>query len=162
MTEELCTVELQRVPLALRALSAEHGDELAREFEYLDAGDDTVPKRLLALAAETRELYGGYVAAPTGRLAEAAEAGLDTVDSVFQVPASSAAVAARLIQLLDEADRYCREGSHLLTLATPPAAAAYRRWMLDEFVRQIAGEAPRPWSDELVDREVERLRPPPA
>ncbi len=48
---------------------------------------------------------------------------------------------------MDEADDYCRAGQHLLTLVTPPEALAFRRWYLGEFVRQIAGEQPRPWTD---------------
>ena len=54
--------------------------------------------------------------------------------------------AAEFDALLDEADDYCRAGETLLTLATPAPALAFRRWFLGEFVRQAAGEPPRPWT----------------
>ena len=47
--------------------------------------------------------------------------------------------------MLDEADVFCREGE-LLTLATPADEVAFRRWFLNEFVRQLRGEPPRRWS----------------
>ena len=47
--------------------------------------------------------------------------------------------------MLDEADRYCRQGRHLLTLATPDDLLAYRRWYLREIAEQLAGAAPVPW-----------------
>ena len=34
----------------------------------------------------------------------------------------------------------------MLTLATPPAALAYRRWYLEELTQQLDGLPPRPWS----------------
>ena len=51
---------------------------------------------------------------------------------------------------LDAVEDYCRTGRHLLTLAAPPDVAAYRRWVFDEFERQIAGGAPVPWSPAMV------------
>jgi anti-anti-sigma factor len=47
--------------------------------------------------------------------------------------------------MLDEVDDYCRDGD-LVSLVTPPEAVAYRRWFLDEFIRQLRDDAdPRPW-----------------
>ncbi|MCU1343940.1 MAG: anti-anti-sigma factor, partial [Acidimicrobiia bacterium] len=34
-----------------------------------------------------------------------------------------------------------------LTLAAPPDIMAFRRWFVEEFVREMAGEAPRPWPE---------------
>ena len=47
--------------------------------------------------------------------------------------------------IFDEADDYCRAGEHLLSLATPPEALAFRKWFINEFVAQIGGSAPVPW-----------------
>jgi hypothetical protein len=47
--------------------------------------------------------------------------------------------------MLDEADEFCRQGKHLLTLATPPDLRRYRQWFLGEFVAQIGGRPPTPW-----------------
>jgi hypothetical protein len=49
--------------------------------------------------------------------------------------------------MLDEVDEFCRQGKHLLTLATPPELVAYRRWYLGEFIAQLAGRPATPWPD---------------
>ncbi len=49
--------------------------------------------------------------------------------------------------MLDEADAYCRQGSHLLTLQTPPDQRAFRTWFLAEFLSQLAGGPPTPWPE---------------
>ncbi|MDP8936487.1 MAG: hypothetical protein M3O23_01920, partial [Actinomycetota bacterium] len=46
------------------------------------------------------------------------------------MPAEVGPAAAEFNRLLDEADEFCRAGD-LLTLATPPDTAAFRRWFLD-------------------------------
>jgi hypothetical protein len=51
--------------------------------------------------------------------------------------------------MLDDADEYCREGRHLLTLATPPDLLAYRRWYLQQFVDQARGRPATPWDGPL-------------
>jgi hypothetical protein len=55
---------------------------------------------------------------------------------------------AALSELLVEADDFCREGD-LITVAMPRDCRAFREWFLNEFVRQIAGEPPTPWSGPL-------------
>ncbi len=63
------------------------------------------------------------------------------------MPPQIADAVRHLGAVFDEADAYCREGEHLLTLATPPDALAYRHWVLEEFIAQIEdGRAPVPWS----------------
>jgi hypothetical protein len=54
-----------------------------------------------------------------------------------------------LIDMLDEADAFCR-GGDLLMLATPDDQVAFRRWFLAEFVTQLGGGAPTPWPGERV------------
>ena len=39
--------------------------------------------------------------------------------------------------MIDEADDYCRQGEHLLTLASPPDCIAYREWYLGQVVGQL-------------------------
>ena len=62
------------------------------------------------------------------------------------MPADVADACVHLRDSLDAADDFCREGEHLLTLASPDDVVAYRRWFLDEFVHQVAGDPPRPWT----------------
>ena len=144
--ETLVEVKLLGLDLEDHRRSSEHHEELLREFMLIaQSGDDHagVPARLMALIDELRERYSQY-----GRVNEEVEAarrrGEQSVDLVYALPASMAGDVRRFLQLLEEADEYCRRGD-LLTLATPPAEAAFRRWYLEEVARQIEGEAPRPW-----------------
>ena len=68
-----------------------------------------------------------------------------TIDLRYDVPPEVADGVVRLGALLDEADEFCRSGD-LLTLATLPGNLAFRRWYLEEFARQVAGQLPCPWS----------------
>ena len=69
------------------------------------------------------------------------------MDLIYHVPVEVRQAAIDLGVLLDEADDFCRQGDELLTLATPPRAVAFRRWFLEEFVRQIDGQPPVSWED---------------
>ena len=147
-------VRIQKTPVAVWVATQEHTDELLREFQLIAAAQQAprarrhdVPQRLVALIEEMTAQYGGFGEANEQRLVDAAAAGEDSVDLVYELPAAASDGALRLGELLDEADDYCRSGEHLLTLATPVELVAFRRWFLDEFVRQAAGEPPMPWPD---------------
>jgi hypothetical protein len=49
-----------------------------------------------------------------------------------------------MLDTLQRADEFCRE-QRLLVLAATPQEAELERWYLGEWVRQAAGEDPRPW-----------------
>jgi hypothetical protein len=151
----LVTVRILGLPVPLHARAAEHGEELRREFvliaEQLRHADDrpSLPRRLLDLIAVLEHRYSGFTAEQEDILDRAIAAGERTIDLTFRVPPDAAQAALALGAMLDEADEYCREGRHLLTLATPPELVAYRRWYLQEFVDQIAGRRPTPWTDNV-------------
>ncbi len=108
---------------------------------------DAFPVRLMALAEQLSHQYAGVSDEQEAQLEEAWVNGVDTVDVTYRVP-SSAVDAVRVIeQMLDEADEYCREGKHLLTLATPPELVVYRRWVMSQFTDQAVGRPPVRWSD---------------
>ena len=90
--------------------------------------------------------YSGWTAAQDRQLEDAVASGVESIDLVYQIPSGAGAAAQHLGAMLDDADEYCRAGQHLLTLATPPDLKRYRQWYLGEFVRQLAGEPPTPWS----------------
>jgi hypothetical protein len=116
-----------------------------REFALLaEGGGDHAPSRLVALGDELSQRFSGFTADPTSRLAAAVERGDDRIDLVYRLPRSVGAASRQLLELLDEADEYCRQ-EQLLTLETPPAARAFRRWFLREFIVQSEGGAPTPW-----------------
>src|SRR6185369_12588176 len=121
---QLVDVVLLELPVALWARSAEHSDELMREFTLIAAatragGEHEPPARLVTLVEELTATYGGFSAGPEEQLARAAAAGLDSIDLAYRVPPDAAQAAQHLGDLLDQADEYCRAGQHLLTLATP-------------------------------------------
>jgi hypothetical protein len=143
---DLVSVSILGLPLDIMQRSAEHSDELLREFALIrEESSDHVPARLLALIEELRGRFGAVAEGPRRATQEALERGDDTIDLHYEVPPEMADGVRRLGALLDEADEFCRAGD-LLTLATMPDGLAFRRWYLEEFERQIAGERPRPWS----------------
>lgn len=142
-------VRLLELPVPLWAQSQEHHDELVREFTLIAGSDPAVeheiPARLTRLIAEVAGQYGQFGGGQQLALADAAAAGLDSLDLIFHVPPQVAGAARHLGELLEEADDYCRGGRHLLTLATPPELAAFRCWYLGEFSAQIGGAEPTSW-----------------
>jgi hypothetical protein len=154
---DLVTVRILGLPVALHARAGEHGEELQREFTLIAQGlahadhRAEMPRRLLALIATLQGSYSGFTTEQEDLLDQAIRTRRSTLDLTFRVPRSAADAAVALGALLDEADEYCREGKHLLTLATPPDLLAYRRWYLQEFVEQIGGAAPTPWSSHRHD-----------
>ena len=145
----LVTVRLLEVPVALRFRSLEHGEGLVREMTLLTIrgdADSPVPRRLVDLAAEVTETYGASTAAQAAELENARANGLAVLpELVYRVPPQTADFVRRISTTLAEVEEYCRAGTYLLTLASPPEVAAYRRWVTEEFERQIAGDPPMPW-----------------
>jgi hypothetical protein len=153
--QPLVTVELQGLPVAVQVRATEHMQDLQREFVLIADGlqhsQDTpaLPRRLLDLVDALQRQYGGFTEEQEDQLDEAHRDGRATLDLTFRVPADVTDAAVALGTLLDEADAFCREGRHLLTLATPPDLVAYRRWYLQQFVDQVAGHRPTPWDGPL-------------
>jgi len=147
---DLVEVRLIGIPLSLHRLASEHQDGLKREFAFLagqaDADPTGIPARLLTLSRELQENFQSFSSGPAAELDEALNAGEEQIDLLFLVPPSAAGAARLLADLLEEADAYCLTGKDLLTLVAPGHIVTYRNWFLDEFVRQINGERPRPWS----------------
>ena len=150
MTGPLVTVHLLQLPVPLAARARQHFEELQREFTLMaataDDGAHEVPARLTALVASLQQRYAGVNDEATERLERAIARGDAVVeDHVLQVPPDAGPASRALGAVLDEADEFCRQGRHLLTLETPPDLVAYRRWYLGEVVDQLGGAAPRPW-----------------
>lgn len=147
---ELVDVHLVGLPLGVLADAQERSDELMREFALIAHSGpeehDRVPNRLLDLVTRTRNQYAPFTGPTTERIEDARAKGADAVDVTYRIPPEMAQVAQRLGAELDEADEFCR-GGDLLALATPPRLVRFRRWFLEEFSRQIAGEPPIPWPD---------------
>lgn len=144
-------VTLLSVPVAVYARAREHSEDLQREFALIhhsqQTGEGSVPARLLELIHSLSSQFGSFSEATYAQLDEAVDRGIERLDVTFVVPEASASAARILGEMFDEADEFCREGD-LLTMATPADLVAFRRWFLGEFIRQIAGETPRPLTEE--------------
>jgi hypothetical protein len=155
--DQLFAVHLVRIPTAVHQRASEHLDGLAREFALIhDSAREhsSVPSRLRELVDSLHGQFDGLGEAENTQLREAAAAGVPEIDLTYHVPAAWADACVVILQLLDETDDYCRSGA-LLTLATPPEAVAYRRWVFGEFIRQVAGEPPLSWPDHLEANPLE-------
>jgi hypothetical protein len=152
-TPPLADIHLLQIPIPIWAKTQEHIDELLREFTLIAAqrSDDReppdVPVRLMALIDELTNQYGGLNTDQENRLAQAAEMGVVQMDLTYHVPYDAAEACRRLETILGQADAYCRAGTHLLTLATPPELATFLHWFLEEFVHQLDGKEPTPFPD---------------
>ena len=156
--EPMIRVRLLRFPLRVFARSAEHHDDLLREFALLAASrggaeqapsgaagrSADVPARLLVLVDELTRRFAGATRGVQEERAAALARGETELDLEYLVPAGIAEASRVLADMLDEADQFCRSGD-LLTLATPPETSAFRRWYLTEVQRQASGEPPTPW-----------------
>lgn len=151
---DLVEVRLVGLPLAVRDAAERHMEALNREFELIRRrhdGADTIPHRLQHVVDELSGRYGSFADEPRQALADAAARGDAQIDLCYRVPSAAGEAARRLGDLLDEAEAYCADGEHLLTLVTSPEVRRYRHWFLGEFERQIAGEPPTSWEDHQED-----------
>ena len=147
---DFAEVRLLRFPLGLWQRSQEHVDELLREFALIAQGEEdhpSVPRRLLDLIAELTATYAGISTQTEQERDQALARGEAEVDLTYRVPAAASDAIRQLGVMLDEADEYCRQGAHLLTLQTPPEQQRFRRWFLSEFLLQLAGAPPTAWPD---------------
>jgi anti-sigma regulatory factor (Ser/Thr protein kinase) len=139
-------VELRDVPVDLMQGALAHGGELRRELRLLAvAHHDTYPVAsdlsayFTALARDFRWQFGGDA------LMQAIEAGRSRADITVAAPLDAADRFARLLELYDLADAFCRN-ERLLTLARSDEQVAFQAWLFGEFVRQGSGAEPRPWA----------------
>jgi hypothetical protein len=150
-TSQLVDVRIVAMPLDVYREAAEHSDELMREFALIRERDTedgrAVPRRLLELVDKLTGEYSAFTVQQEADLRAALDRGDTSLDLVYRVPATLKEACIDLDRLLDEADEFCRDGQEMLTLATPPRAVAFRKWFLDEFVRQIDGREPTRWEE---------------
>jgi hypothetical protein len=158
-SEPLVTIHIRGLPVPLHARSQAHSDELMREFRLIaeqmrQEGTHGLPRRLIELVNALEGQYSTFTEAQEEALEEAIAAGDDTIDLTYSLPAHVGDGVRALGAVLEEVDQMCRDGQHLLTLATPPDLVAYREWFLDEFVRQVEGGEPIAWADSSQARQV--------
>lgn len=152
-TAELVEVRLLGCPLELLVAGREHHDGLMREFRLLalsgQADAEAAPTRLVEL---TRVLGQQYASAANRRDEEVDEAlarGERTADLVYLVPPAVVGAATALDRLMVEADEHCR-AEQLMTLERPAVLKELASWYLGQFVDQVGGRPPTPWTGPLV------------
>jgi anti-sigma regulatory factor (Ser/Thr protein kinase) len=144
--EELIPVRLVGMPVALfaefRAWYAEIRRELrilalAHGNEYPVAGQMT---ELTLRVEQDRRLARGVE-----RLDAAIRAGEERVDLDYQVALTAPATMREMSDVLEQADRFCRE-NRLLTMGATEQLKQLWSWYGHEFQRQADGEDPIPWA----------------
>ena len=153
--EVLVEVRILSFPIDLYQRAREHNEGLMREFTLIRLSEPDsldVPNRLVKLAEELTQRFAAFTAVPEGQLAEAEARGDEQIDLVYRVPPDAAGAVTRYDALMDEADEYCRNGEHLLTLVTPPDLLGLRQWFFEEFVGQAEGKDATSWPQWQRDR----------
>ena len=164
---DIIVVRLLRFPLDVYQRSTEHFEGLKREFTLLALSEpNELPRRLVELIQTLTAEYSQAVSAADAVREQAIERGeTELPELVYEIPRQAVEGTRILARTLDEADEFCRNGSLLLSLATPPESIAFRRWYLGEFIAQASGLDPLPWpevdQDALVASPALRGDPPP-
>jgi hypothetical protein len=157
------TVRLLSYPVELGLSTVEHVEDWMREFKLMSLGSQggtsshDVPARLQAMVDALTRRYAAELSAPDRARAAAAARGQATVDLDYPVqegPQGEAAVRAWQAMLAD-VDEYCR-AQDLLTLQRTPEQVRFQDWVCEEFLRQLSGEPPRPWTPRPVLAAVPR------
>ena len=138
-------VELLGVPLVLHARWQQHAEALLREYLLV---------RLEEGAEESEVLRHAECSDAVALLAEAipqpedggGDLGVDEElpRATVAVPQASVPHFATLDETLDKAIALA-DSDALLTVSTPPAARAFRRWVCRQVAAQSAGAPPVPW-----------------
>ncbi|WP_420371832.1 ATP-binding protein [Nocardioides cynanchi] len=148
---ERMSVRLDRVPVRLMLNALIRGAELRRELRLLAvAHEDTYP-----VAGDLSRFFNSVAGDFRGEfdvsdLHQCLATGHDHVDLRVSTPTDSGPRFARLIELLDLADAFCRN-ERLLTLARTDEQIRFQAWLFGEFVRQTRGDPPLRWSHETAD-----------
>jgi anti-sigma regulatory factor (Ser/Thr protein kinase) len=145
---ERMSVRLTHVPVRLMLNALVRGAELRRELRLLAvAHQDDYP-----VAGDLSRFFNSVAGDFRGEfdvadLHQSLSDGRDHIDLTVTTPTDSGPRFARLIELLELADAFCRN-ERLLTLARSDDQIAFQGWLFGEFVRQTSGGAPLPWHDD--------------
>jgi hypothetical protein len=145
------TVWLLGYPVELGMSTVEHIEDWMREFQLMalateeGAARHDVPARLQDMVRALTRRYASELSEPDRVRAAAAARGDATVDLAYPAHADAEGAVVGWQRMLAEVDDYCR-AEDLLTLQRTPEQVRLQDWICEEFLRQLHGEAPRPWS----------------
>ena len=149
----MSTVWLLGYPVELGTSTVEHVEDWVREFKLMALGREEhtsthdVPVRLRAMVDMLTRRYAAELSEPDRVRAAAAARGLETVDLAYPTRdgEEGAAVVRGWQAMLAEVDEYCR-AEDLLTLQRTPEQVRLQDWICEQFLRQLDGEPPQPWT----------------
>lgn len=143
-------VVLRGYPVRLGIRLRDHTSALLRECALLSqtGGGGGAPDGLVRLARAITDAYSGELAAVEQQRTEAFRSGTDVVDLAYPAPTGARHFVLAWRETVAMLDAYA-EANTLLTLATPPDLVQLRDWTLAQFVAQMDGEAPTPWTGPL-------------
>jgi hypothetical protein len=151
---DLYEVRVLQLPVRIWARSQEQHDALMREFALMSVPSDEserqrhVPTRLAQLIDTLTADFEGVATEQEEQLFAAAAADVDVIEElVYTLPRAAVPASKALGDMLDEADDFCRQGRHLLTLAADEELVQFRRWYLSQFIDQADGKPPVAWPD---------------
>jgi len=152
--QELHTVRLINLPISLFLRAREHHDDLIREFTLMairqqaKANTPHLSQQLSELVETLGHRYSASASRADAARDAAIERGDTSVDLTYEVAVSIVPDLLRLTELIDAADEFCR-AEQLLTLPRTPEMVAFAHWYNGEFINQINGLPPTPWSGTL-------------
>ncbi len=156
------------VPVADYLAMQEHNDALFRELQLIrirmrtQGGEATAePPRVVSLADRLLAQFRSQSDTLRDEVATAQARGAETVDLDAEVPPAAVPAARAYVDLLEEADEFCRSGE--LLLPAPPARVRWlRRWFVEQMAAQLLDGAPPARPDGGPGAEPGAARPAPA
>jgi hypothetical protein len=141
---------LRDYPLRLWVEQNEYFEGLLREASLLLIGEESgtvshaAPRRLVQLAAELRDRFGGLLQTVNDERQSALDRGLDRMDSRLPLPKGLPSVLEHVRVALEETDEFCRR-DRLLALPRSAELIAFGTWTGTELIAQYEGAEPTPW-----------------
>jgi hypothetical protein len=133
------------VPVSAYLELQAHNDALFRELQLIRIGLRTgsadaipMPPRLASLIDDLEEQFRGRRDSQRDMVADAQARGAPTVDMELNVSLAILPAARVYVDLLEEADQFCRSGALLMP---PPSERVrrLRRWFVEEMAAQFDG-----------------------
>jgi hypothetical protein len=136
------------VPVADYLALQEHNDALFRELQLIrirmrtQGGEASAePPGLVSLADRLLSQFRSQSDTLRDEVAKAQARGAEAVDLDSEVPPSSVPAARAYVDLLEEADEFCRSGA-LLVPPPPERVRWLRRWFVEQMAAQLLEGAP--------------------
>jgi hypothetical protein len=147
--QSVTQIRLLGYPVRIGARQQEHLDEVAREFMLLSmsrpAVREQVPGRLLELLEALSARYATELEGPRHQREQALVEGRETIDLVYPATPGVREAITGWQSMMREVDAYCRD-DELLSLATPAEVVRLQQWVVAEFLAQLDGQDPTPWT----------------